>query len=313
MNHVQTDVGSVDLIPFLYKPSNVIWFPLQALLTPRKIKMNRARWITRGTIMASALLGPAFVQAEHTIVDFVHTKGYHYFREADSTSSTGNTWNFSDETLLVHGPEVDGESNTSVYGGLRAHWPEGETNKHIFQLNPNDEGLKLQVKFDGNAVGKRMFEGIIVWNKADFLALADSVVSFGSGSSMSLKVSAGGGSMTRFVVNDGGVYYVSNTVKQGRSGNGGVIRNDPSADTWATINTSDYSIGPFAARTFTDIQGVGVYINQATKSDSRMHALYRLKGFQVKVAPAKVDIPESSMFGLLVSVVALTGVVCRRR
>lgn len=268
----------------------------------------KIQWFTIGTTVACVMLGTAFAQAQTRIVNFVNLNGGNTFGAPDSTRTTGNIWSFSDTTPLVSANENSGigESNKTFYGGFRDQYPAAETLSHNYRLFGPIDGIEFQTRKTTGVNGRRRHRGMLIWNKADFLAFQDPnvTVGFDAASSMSLNIIREDIGETRFVVNDGGTYYVSDS---STGAEGTFSLTDFSGETWATVSTDDkYVIGSFAPHAFTDVQGVGFYFDNRSGNNQ---TIYQVNGFEVDA----VDIPEVSAFGLLAACFALTSVMLRRR
>lgn len=240
----------------------------------------RIRRITTIAMMAGILLGGA-AQAS-TVIDFTAVDNVSP-REKTVDSLTGDSWAFSDTTLLFDGSINAGNSNTKIYGGAEATWAGSQAYNPAFRI------VSGAVSFPVNTDYSQEIKGMLVWNKADFLNHSTDNVVFDENSSMSLDLSffktlTGG---VRFVVNDDGTYYASNT-----SNKGDLILNDPGAETWAEIDTSDYSfVDGFSTRDFSNIQGVGVYLDASHTGN----ITFAMTDFQVTA------IPEPATLGLVVA------------
>ncbi|TVP82448.1 MAG: PEP-CTERM sorting domain-containing protein [Puniceicoccaceae bacterium] len=152
-------------------------------------------------------------------------------------------------------------------------------------------------------------QGMLVWKKENFLNGFDAQpVQLNSGDSLSITWTQIAATTVdvRFVVQQGGSYYVSN------SGFSSLVANndlttfsvDPAQTTWALIDTSDYSIGSFSSVVLADVEAVGIYFNA---SRANQQTIISFNDFKV------VDIPEPSTFGILVGLAILGLVVTRRR
>jgi hypothetical protein len=182
-----------------------------------------------------------------------------------------------------------------VYGGARTlnstyRYGQFPDNTGITDWGDVDE---MSFCWPGNASSSAW--GEVFWQKADFLNGASSApfVQFDSQSSLSVSIS-GTPAVTRFVVQDAGVYYVSNL-----SFATSTTLNDPNnLTTWAPyIITSsslpfDQTSPVFAQHTFSDIQAIGYYFDSQNNTNQIYH--YAVTGFSAQV------VPEPTSLALLV-------------
>ncbi len=216
----------------------------------------RIRSLKFGAVMAIALSWGAVAQAA-VIVDFKHRDG----------------------------PETDKNSKPPIYAGVKANWNnKAATENPNLALRKSTDLLQLPVNVGTSDEG---LKGMLVWDKVDFLDHSGETVVFDATSSMSLMPGGVVGSATlRFVVKSGGIYYVSNTSVSG------AMSIAPTADTWAPLYTDDYSIGMFAPRTFSDIQGVGIYLH-LTPSTAKGQVVLQIKDFLVSAATPTVFLVDN--------------------
>ncbi|WPJ97022.1 hypothetical protein SH580_04785 [Coraliomargarita algicola] len=257
----------------------------------------------KNLIVAHLLAGLALsATAQTTVVDFTSIDSSSG-EAADSTTASGSTWNFTTDYLIEDPSLVPGESNKAVSGGVQMTWAGALSND--FQIRVASEELRVQIRHTGAATA----EGAFIWNQADFLNGYDTgTLSMSAGDSMSLDITtvttAGASSEIRFVVNNGGTYYVSNTSTTNTSGSFTI--SDLSTETWATMSTDDtYSFGSFSSVAMTDIQGVGYYFDLSTTAGEG--------NFRLDVNDFKYTVvPEASSFGLLFGLLSFCFVLKRR-
>jgi hypothetical protein len=125
--------------------------------------------------------------------------------------------------------------------------------------------LEVTVNPTASATENASAKGMLVWNKADFLTGSVQTVTFASGDSLYLNITSWAASAkdVRFTINQGGVWYVSDS--KIASGTAQSWTLDPTISQWRTISTDgNYTIGGSAALVnFTDVQGVGIYLDTA--------------------------------------------------
>jgi hypothetical protein len=227
------------------------------------------------------------------VVDFTTNSGTTNSRAADSDTGTGDTWNFSSTTALIEDTTLQpGESNKRVYGGVITTWSASQSyapNNRF--LDGTTDFMQLQVNPTSPASGTSA-KGVWLWNKADFLnGFNTGTLSIGAGDSLSLDLfQLSGGTTSRFVVNQGGAYYVSNA-STATTGTFSIA--DLSTQTWAALNTTDYTFGSFSSVTLNDVQGVGVFFNLAPSGTNQ--SLFGISDFQLNVVPE----PSVSLLGVL--------------
>ncbi len=258
------------------------------------------------TLCTLVAFGCAVTASAVQVIDFASTNPSNVDgRAADTQTMTGDTWDFSDSTPLISGGTG---TNTTVYGGAITTWTASHATYHsVVRILASNNSIQIQA--NPNNGSNTTTTGMIVWDKADFLNGASSqTLGFSNTDSFSVNVgflaSADSVSM-RFVVNDGGTYYVSSTEKTTNSV-GAFSLDDPTDDTWATISTSNYSIGSFSSHTFTDVQGIGLYLDTANTNNQ---SNFRFDSFTASA------VPEPEQAGMILGGFALAAmaVLLRRR
>jgi hypothetical protein len=227
------------------------------------------------------------------VVDYtVTTSGNVNSRTANSDTVSGDTWNFSDSTMLIN--TAANANNGKVYGGVITTWsPDKAYAPFVRQTQTN-----LQVLVSSGAGQNNTCKGMFVWKKEDFINGGSSTqLGFNPGDALLMNMSVtgdtgAGGRSVRFVVEQAGQYYVSQAEWSIAAANLNFGTN-ATQTTWAPISTSDYSIGTYSALNVTNIQAVGVYFNMVRTGNQ---AIFNLYDFQVNATA----IPEPATLGLLV-------------
>jgi len=267
--------------------------------------------ITKLTLIITALV-PLNVGLAATAVDFTYDNaGNNQIRTVDSNPQPGTvaTWTFNDTaTPLFNGtagtPGVN-NSNTVIYGGLDTSWAT-EASYDPSNVNKLDAGLLITKVNNGTAA----FTSAYIWKKEDFLNGLDSgTLSLGDNSSFSLTTTKllNTTKEVRFIVNQAGTYYVSNTTANNVATN---VLADINGDTWAelTITTNaaggNYLIGStYSTVTFDDVRAVGIYADVTRSGQIE----WNVTDFQFAA------IPEASSYALVAGLLGLGSVMLRRR
>lgn len=227
------------------------------------------------------------------VVDFTTgSSGFLDGRAADTNTDNGDTWNFSASTPLINDTTLDpGESNKRIYGGITTTWATSQPYNPSFRFVNFNTTLQLQIN-PGNLAGGTSAKGVFLWNQADFLnGFNSGTVSVGAGSSLSLGITANsGGSTSRFVVNQGGTYYVSNASNTTFGAHTFSVA-DITTQTWAVLNTTTYTFGSFSPVTLNDVQGVGIFFNLAPSGNNQ--SIVNINDFQFDVVPE----PSATLLG----------------
>ena len=129
-------------------------------------------------------------------------------------------------------------------------------------------------------------------------------ISFNAASSLSLTTGAVGGTMnTRWLVNDGGTFYVSSTTFLSAASTVTTL-SDPNSISWLVYNPTisflnlDQSAVP-AAHTFTDIRSAGVYFEEdAIPNGANLYTSIDLLKFSVDAVIPEPSVAFSLVFGL---------------
>ncbi len=239
------------------------------------------------------------------IVDYTTTiSGNVNSRAADSDTTSGDTWNFSDTTMLINAAAY--ANNGKIYGGVITTWsPSMAYAPLVRQVLTN-----LQVQVASGGAQNNALKGMFVWKKEDFINGGNSAqLGFNPGDALLMNMTVGGdvggGRSVRFVVAQAGQYYVS-AAEWSIAASLLNFGTNATQTTWAPISTSDYSIGTFSTMNFTDIQAVGVYFNMVRTGNQ---ALFNLYDFQVNATA----IPEPASAGLILFSGALLVIFRRTR
>lgn len=256
--------------------------------------------------IVSFVLGTAPFASAKLVVDYTHVAGNIDARTADVSSDASRVWNFSDTTKLIDEVAGVGETNVTLYGGMTMTWSPSVTYNPYLR---NNVANGFQATLGAPSQTGSSVKGVVVWNKADFINGADSeTVAFAAGDSISMNLTqvAGNPRDLRFVIKQGGDYYISNQKKTDTAT--GTYSLEPNAfQTWAPLSTADYSIGAFVAgTTFTDVEAVGFYVDYS-KTVTGVTAV-KFDDFQVNIATGE-EPPPSSTFtnGVIVNYYGTTG------
>ena len=178
-------------------------------------------------------------------------------RAADVDTTTGDTWNFSESTALIQNAGI---TNGTVYGGMNTTWSVPAAYAPNLWL-----GGTLEVRVIPDNGSDTAFNGVVFWKQADFLNGADAKrVSFSGGDSLSVNLTIlSGVADIRFAVNQGGVWYVSDTSRT----SAGLFSIEPAAVMWRTVSMDGtYTIGGTAsAVVMNNVRAVGLYL-QASRA-----------------------------------------------
>jgi hypothetical protein len=174
-------------------------------------------------------------------------------------------WNFSDNSNpLFNKTDI---TNGKVHGGFITTWAGGSTYTPAFTMGTVSSANTIQLSVSAGTVNTTL-KGMLVWDKNDFLGAAQSQkISFSDGDYISYTT----GPMTgtpdiRIVVKQGLDWYVSGMT--GQAGTTAYSNNTAAlaALTWYGIDTGTYAIGSAKSITLTDIDAVGLSIQNFTVS-----------------------------------------------
>lgn len=238
-------------------------------------------------IMAAAL--SALSASAVMVVDFGWEKsnGTVPAREPDRIEALGTTWNFSDTQKLISSKK---RASSTVYGGIAATWTTAQTNNFIPSLKfySKTPGFHVQVDPADPKSAVTSVKGILLWKKADFLNNMNvGMLGFIAGNTLTTDVGLlAKRAEVRFVLNQGGTYYVSNT----KSTAAGVFMIDPTATLWRTISTDNkYTIGENAVTLpLNDIQAIGIYISGTRETQALTRTTIDIKSFVADATPVAI-------------------------
>lgn len=183
---------------------------------------------------------------------------------------------FSDTASLNPSSGYAGTSGTFYGGAQLAGTASGfETtggDPNVYTTGITNFGSSDRISFRWLGRHGATTQGSIVWNRSDFLNVgSDSTVLFDSSSSLSITI-PDVPVTTRWLVRDGGTYYVSSA----NFDNGSLTLTDPnSATTWAPFAPAtnldfNAATATFASHTFNDVRAIGYYF----EAESQENALY---------------------------------------
>lgn len=221
---------------------------------------------TAWRIIAGCALSATIVQAD-VAVQFapLSTSTQPALRAATTTTGTSKVWNFSDSTELFAGTAASG---TKIYGGMSAAVTVGTivSDPSISLVNG-----RLVVQATGGSGYVGTLKGALVWDKGDFLAASTVPFAFDDASSLSVTLFRNDG-LVRWVLRDGGTYYISDTTVVGQvsatlSGTDSVqwAAWDPTANGGADF--AHIPTNGFAAHSFADVTAVGLYFEAQRGAD----------------------------------------------
>ncbi|MFA5688203.1 MAG: PEP-CTERM sorting domain-containing protein [Kiritimatiellales bacterium] len=211
------------------------------------------------------------------LIDWTPTSGAG--RTEDEYVGTGSkVWNFSENALFA---------NNQIYGGFKYSWSSASDFSPALQVQASQMLLRIYCQ-DINSTNA--MTGMLCWEPSSNVSVANV-----GDSLLSAAVSASGGGQTtidyRFIINQGGIWYVSDTIKDNASAST-TITVDPLDTAWRVISTTDYFFDANSqdAVVFDDIQAVGLYIDG-----------YRVAAdMNVKVTEFKFTaVPEPATVGIL--------------
>jgi hypothetical protein len=222
---------------------------------------------------------------------------------------------FSESTRLSPFSTSPSGETLTFFGGYQSIWVGGVTGTPLERAMVRNVGTDpITVVTAASATLPSALQGINVWLASSFLDVdpAADTVAFTAGSQLRMVFSADGTAPTfRFALKQDGQYYLS----QAAYAPGTHVLSDPSSATlWATYDPSldlnfDETAASFSARSFTDVQAVGVYYG-LSQSAVNERVGYRLSEFSATAAV----VPEpGSLAGVACGAVAVGFWVRRRR
>ncbi len=166
----------------------------------------------------------------------------------------------------------DSADSSRVYGGIesvRIDAPTASGSFSNFDIVNNGSNDYINVRDQQNGIPSLEHRGLFLWTKAEFLNGGHAQRVFFDGSSnLDVEITRWGDLEDgRFVVEDGGQFYVSQATFVGN----GTHTLDPNATLWAPYDPAsdmnfDEGAAVFAAHSFTDIQSVGILLEQDGKA-----------------------------------------------
>lgn len=288
----------------------------------------KKKTLTLNTLCALGLIAGTTAQAQDVNLNFNQTDGdVAVARSLDVPLTPGPSgvqrYNFSDTSVFFNGNATT--LDQKFYGGFqfsRIGTPVTPNTSEINQLRiRNDNSLNaIQMSTTNTGGGGERMRFMYVWDGADYGFTGKSFDSSSSSSfSMSSPQNLQEGSLIaggfNFVLRDSGTYYIANQgigvgvngfTDEGFSG-------DSAGLEWSSFDPNDFVdynpenlsniASSFSAQTFNNVEFVGLIGN----SNRFAGAFAQISDFQVSL------VPEPSSYALLTGMLALTGVMLRRR
>ena len=192
-------------------------------------------------------------------------------RAASLNGSDRSVFNYSGTTPLFNGTGLTG---TKIYGAVVHSVQTGtvsyQQNISVMEGPAFGRLVMTSQGADGAAVSSR---GLLLWDKADFLAGSDSPLSFAEGSSLSVDLFRNDGTV-RWVIRNGNTYYISAVAVSG-AGSHTLVQTgslqwaawDPTANEGADFDRIP-STG-FAVQAFDDVTAVGLFFDVSRTGQAR--------------------------------------------
>jgi hypothetical protein len=201
----------------------------------------------------------------------------------------------------------------AFYGGFEATW--FDTNSTVTlsrrQINQSGNADRIAYGIDANpAAAGGELAIVVLFQKANFLnGAAAETVAFDTGTTLTIDTSSLTRMEGRYVVGQGGSYYVSSNLFA--AGFTTYTLTTPSSSLWALYDPTaglnfDQSSAVFSNVTFGDVTSAGFYFENDALTGSDTAAIF-VTGFAVDV------IPEPSALALLIAATGFLALVARRR
>jgi hypothetical protein len=253
-----------------------------------------------------ACLGIAVGAQAGIVVDlnFDATDGTDYAPARSPSVATTNqlTYGWSDSSVLFDG---DAGLGQKIYGGINTDGAGyvGATDSKIQDAGGTANDF-LAISTLKTAADAHTTEALVLWDSADFLSTGNAFDATANSSFTvgihSFANTSGGKNGLRFVIRDGGSYYVSSFFAD--VAGLATLTGDAAGLQWGVFNpdnfasyddnAGDLGLGvSFSSQTFSDVTGVGFIVD--VDRPNTASALVRINDFQVAL------VPEPASLGLI--------------
>ena len=236
---------------------------------------------------------------------------------ADASTDARRGLAFDTDTPVIAigttaGASVYGGTSAEFYGGMALTLYDTETAGSFSSARINQSGTSDRLQLvASNPAAPAAFHNVFLWKKADFLAGSTApAVTFDNTSTISVTVPSNNGPLLgRYVVDDGGVLYISQDTFDGSTSGDKTLA--PAGKNWAPYSPAalaldfDADAATFAPHTFTDVRAAGYYLEQDAIAAGSGNFTAVVTGFEVNAV-----IPEPASAALLTTGLAL---LARRR